>query len=69
MEKVRILNMVIEDRKGKEVSLELDCLVILDHLALQLLACRAHQELQGHPDRRGHLDLMEDAIQQTAITM
>lgn len=37
-------------------------------LFYQLLACQALQELQGHPDHRGHLDPMEDAIQQIAIT-
>lgn len=31
---------VTEDRKGKEVNLELDCLVILDLLAMQVQVCR-----------------------------
>lgn len=31
---------VIEDRKEKEVSLELDCPVILDLLAMQVQVCR-----------------------------
>ncbi|KAI1241151.1 hypothetical protein IHE44_0009615 [Lamprotornis superbus] len=60
---------VIEDRKGKEASLELDCLVTLDHLALQLLACQAHQEHQAHRDRRGHQDPTGDAIRLIAITI
>ncbi|KAK2524037.1 Col19a1 [Columba guinea] len=59
---------VTEDRKEKEVSLELDCLVTPDHPALQLLACRAHRERQAHPDPRGHRDPTEDAIRQIAIT-
>jgi len=52
----------------KDTACALEGTVLILTLFYQLLACQALQELQGHPDHRGHLDPMEDAIQQIAIT-